>query len=158
MTSPVPWPARSQRQYDQVLTSEPSPPAFSDAVLRQRGRATLIASWEAYTQAAPGAEVRRTPGLIAAIFPRGPERAVYNNALLDGGLSAAERSAALETMVAAYGDAGVTHYAAWVHESETALREDLEQRGYTVESSTRAMGMTLADLYDPRSTLERVAE
>jgi len=89
-----------------------------------------------------------SPGVTAAIFPHGPGRAVYNKALLAGGLSAAEQSAALETMAAAYADAGVPHYAAWVHETETALREDLEQCDYTVESSTRAMGMALSP---PRS-------
>ena len=94
-----------------------------------------------------------SPGVTAVIFPHGPGRAVYNKALLAGGLSAAEQSAALETMAAAYADAGVSHYAAWVHETETALREDLEQCDYTVESSTRAMGMTLSHLHDPRPTL-----
>lgn len=133
--------------------SEPSSTAFSDAVLCQRGRATLIASWETYALAAPGAGVRHVPGVSAAIFPHGPERTVYNNALLAAGLSAAGRSAALATMAAAYTDAGVSHYAAWVHESDMEMRQDLERRGYTIDSSTRAMGMALSDLHDPRPTL-----
>lgn len=94
----MPWAARSQFLHDQALMSESAIPAFCDAVLYQRGRATLIASWETYARAAAGAVVRHGPGVTAAIFPHGPERAVYNNALLAGGLSAAGRSVALETM------------------------------------------------------------
>lgn len=129
-------------------------PAFSHAMLYQRGLATLIASWEAYAQAAPGAEVRRLPGVIAAIFPSGPERAVYNDALLANGLSASECDAALAMMAGAYAEAGVTQYAAWVQEPDTAMRQELDRRGYTLESSTLAMGMVLSDLRRPPPELD----
>lgn len=121
-------------------------PDFSDAQLRQRGLATSIASWEAYARGAPGAVVMHASGVIAAVFPHEPERAVYNNALLGSGLSAAERAAALDTMDAAYANAGVQHYAAWVDERDADLRADLEQRGYTIAETTRMMGMVLDDL------------
>ena len=127
---------------------------YPDAVLFQRGLATLIASWQAYAQAAPDAEVRREPGVSIAIFPHEPERSVYNNALLAGGLAEAARAAALEAMAAAYAAAGVAHYAAWVHETDTAMRDDLPRRGYAFDSATRAMGLALADLHPPPPALQ----
>jgi ribosomal protein S18 acetylase RimI-like enzyme len=55
----------------------------TDAGLYLRGSDTLLASWEAYARGAVGAAVKRLPGLAAAVFPHEPERAVYNNALLE---------------------------------------------------------------------------
>jgi len=111
-----------------------------------RGAATLLAAWEAYAQGSDGGALRRLPGVAAAVFPRGPERAVYNNALVERGLGAAERAAAVDAMDAAYRAAGVDRYAAWVHESDEGMRAELTGRGYTIAESTRAMGMTLDDL------------
>ncbi len=128
--------------------------AFSDAELRHRGVATLIASWEAYAHGAPGAAVQRAPGVVAAIFPVEPERSVYNNALLAHGRAAGERAEALEAMEAAYAAAGVRRFAAWVHESDAAMRHDLERRGYTVVMATRAMSMALGDIRLPRPQIE----
>ena len=65
--------------------------SHTDAELYQRGSDTLVASWEAYARGAVGASVRFLPGVAAAVFPHEPERAVYNNALLDRGLGAADR-------------------------------------------------------------------
>ena len=56
-------------------------------------------------------------------------------------------------MEAAYRDAGVTRFAAWVHESDDAMRGDLERRGYTLDEVTRAMGMTLDHISVPRPDL-----
>ncbi len=128
--------------------------AFLDSELYARGAATLVASWEAYVPGAAGAAVRRTPGVASAVFPNEPERSVYNNALLDRDLAAAERADALDAMEAAFAGAGITRFAAWVHESDTAMRGDLERRGYTFDSSTRAMGMALSDLRLPRPEIE----
>ena len=38
--------------------------------------------------------------------------------------------------LAAYAAAGVTRFAAWVHETDHAMRGDLEVRGYTVQTTT----------------------
>ena len=67
-----------------------------------RGAATLLASWEEYARGSAGATLRRLDGVAAAVFPNGPERAVYNNALLDRDLGPAERAAAVGAMEAAY--------------------------------------------------------
>ena len=81
-------------------------------------------------------------------------RGVYNNALLDRELGPAERTAALDAMEAAYASASVDRFAAWVHESDEALRADVEARGYTLDTTTRAMGMALADLRVPLPHLD----
>jgi ribosomal protein S18 acetylase RimI-like enzyme len=57
-------------------------------------------------------------------------------------------------MEAVYAAAGVRRFAAWVHESDRPMRGDLERRGYTLDASTRAMGMALGDLRLPRPRIE----
>jgi ribosomal protein S18 acetylase RimI-like enzyme len=61
-------------------------------------------------------------------------------------------------MEAAYQSKGVARFAAWVHESDEAMRSELERRGYTLDEVTRAMGMRLDDLRLPRPELELAAE
>jgi GNAT superfamily N-acetyltransferase len=116
---------------------------MTDEHLYGCGAATLLASWEQYARGCDGAAVLRLGGVAAAVFPSGPERAVYNNALLERGLDARERAAALEGMHAAYAGAGVDRYAAWAHESDAPLCAELERRGYVLDEVTRAMGMSL---------------
>ena len=125
----------------------------TDAELYDRGAQTLLASWEEYARGASGASLHRAEGVAAAVFPNGPERAVYNNALLERGLDASERAVALDAMQDAYAAAGVARFAAWVHESDAAMRADLTRRRYTVDTTTRAMGMALHDLRLPRPHL-----
>jgi ribosomal protein S18 acetylase RimI-like enzyme len=128
--------------------------ALADADLYRRGVKTVLASWEEYARAATGADVRRFPGVATAIFPTDPERGIYNNAILERDLAATERAEAVAAMEAAYAAAGVTRFAAWVHESDEAMSADLERRGYTLDESTRAMGMALSDIRVPRSEIE----
>jgi GNAT superfamily N-acetyltransferase len=109
------------------------------ADLYRIGSETLLASWKAYARGSRDAHVIRAPGVAAAVFPHEPERTVYNNALL-------EQASAIEAMEAAYAAAGVERFAAWVHESDAMLREQLEARGYTLDATTRAMGMELGGL------------
>lgn len=144
---------------DHVLEAEPgarpgSTAALTDADLYLRGARTLLASWEEYARGATGAVVDRLPGVGVAVFPNEPERAAYNNALLERDLAVAERTHALDAMEAAYAAAGVGCFAAWVHESDHAMRFDLERRGYTLHQSTRAMGMVLGDVRLPRPQIE----
>lgn len=117
--------------------------AFTDDELYRRGMKTLIASWEAYAGGTPGASMLRTEGVAAGIFPLGPERNVYNNAVLARGLTTAEQVDTLAEVKKIYAKAGIDRFALWVHESDIAMRHELEQRGYVLDSSTRAMGMTL---------------
>lgn len=118
----------------------------TDHQLYARGAATLLASWEEYARGSALAAVRRLDGVAAAVFPSEPERGVYNNALLDRDLGPAERQAAIDAMESAYQSRGVDRYAAWVHESDEGMRAALTGRGYTIQESTRAMGMWLDDV------------
>src|SRR5215212_2562704 len=126
----------------------------TDAALFRRGADTLVASWEEYARGAVGAFVQRFPGVAIAVFPNEPERAVYNNALLARDLPIANRADAIDAMEAAYAGASVIRFAAWVHESDEAMRGDLEHLGYTVDTSTRAMAMPLDDIRLPRPHVE----
>jgi GNAT superfamily N-acetyltransferase len=119
---------------------------MTDDDLYLRGAATLLASWEAYADGCAGAALIRLPGVAAAVFPAGPAREVYNNALLDRDLRPAERAEAVDAMATAYDAAGIDRYAAWVHESDDGLRAELADHGFTVEESSRAMAVELADL------------
>jgi ribosomal protein S18 acetylase RimI-like enzyme len=114
----------------------------------------MLASWQEYASGAVGAVLQRLPGVAGAVFPNEPERAFYNNAVLGKGLAAAERADAIDGMEAAYAGAGVTRFAAWVHESDIAMQDELERRGYAVAESTLAMGMSLDDLGMPRPRIE----
>jgi ribosomal protein S18 acetylase RimI-like enzyme len=119
---------------------------WTDGELYEIGRQTLLASWEAYARGSTDAGVQRLPGVDAAVFPRQPEREVYNNALLTRDLSAADRTDALVAMEAAYVHAGVDRFAAWVHERDQAMHADIEARGYVLDTTTQAMGLDLAEL------------
>jgi predicted GNAT family acetyltransferase len=122
----------------------------TDADLYRSGAETLLASWDEYARGATGAAVTRLAGVAAAVFPYGPEREVYNNALLEPGLPARGRAEALDAMADLYGAADVTSFAAWTHETDEAMRRELEHRGYVLDTTTRAMGLTLADIRLPR--------
>ena len=122
--------------------------------LCERAMLTVLACWEENTRGANGASLERGPGVAAAIFPAGPERVVYNNAVLDRGLPADERIDALDAMAALYAAAGIDDYRAWVHETDRAMRADLERWGYRLAETTRAMGMALDDLDAARPDIE----
>jgi ribosomal protein S18 acetylase RimI-like enzyme len=91
--------------------------------------------------------VQRLPGVVLAVFPSEPGRTVYNNAVL-------ERADAIDAMEATYASNGVDRFAAWVHESDATLRSDLERRGYTLDTSTRAMARELDDALPPRPDID----
>lgn len=127
---------------------------MTDDELYGRGAATVLAAWEELARTSRDASMRRLPGVTAAVFPHEPERTVYNNAVLKQNLTAAERTAAVAVLEGAYAEVGITRFAAWVRESDHAMRTELELRGYTLDSSTRAMAMPLADIRLPRPKVE----
>jgi ribosomal protein S18 acetylase RimI-like enzyme len=120
---------------------------MTDEDLYRRGVATLLSAWQAMAGDAPGAALVRGDGFAAAVFPDEPRRSVYNNAVLDAG-------ADLDALEAAYAARDVDRYAAWVREGDEALRTAVEARGYRLEETTRAMGMSLDDLSLPRPQLD----
>jgi ribosomal protein S18 acetylase RimI-like enzyme len=127
---------------------------ITDTDLYVRGAETMAASWEEYARGATGAALQRLPGVSVGVFPHEPERTVYNNALLERDLAGGARASALDAMEHAYASAGVTRFAAWVHESDEGMRDDLGGRGFTLTESTRAMGMALSELRVPRPQLD----
>jgi GNAT superfamily N-acetyltransferase len=122
--------------------------------LYARGEATLLAAWQSYADGSEGAAIVRAPGVAAAVFPTEPERAVYNNALLERDLDPDARAAAVDTMEDAYASSGVDRFAAWVHETDAAMARELTARGYRLEEITRAMGMNLEEIAVPRPELD----
>lgn len=92
-------------------------------------------------------------GVAIGVFPTPPERDVYNNALIARDLDGAGWERAVEAMESAYRAAGIDRYAAWAHESETDLVEELSARGYRFDTATRAMATRL-DRPLPRPALE----
>ena len=122
--------------------------------LFERGAATLVASWREYARGAHGAEVLRVPGAHVAVFTKQPESLVFNNALLDVGLDTDARESAIAALEEEYVESGVDRYAAWVHEGDAEMRAALEARKYVVTETTRAMGMSLAELDVPRPDLD----
>jgi ribosomal protein S18 acetylase RimI-like enzyme len=121
---------------------------FTDDELYERGCATLVASWEVYARGSRDASVQHRQGVAIAVFPREPERAVYNNAVLTRDLGPHERARSIAAMEAVYAQAGVDRFAAWVHEADEAMRTDIESRAYALETATRAMGLELIHLPD----------
>jgi len=127
---------------------------YTDEALYLRGAATLVASWSEDARGSDGAGLQRLPGVAAAVFPHGPERNYYNNALLERGLSIRRRAEAIAAMENAYAAASVSRFAAWAHETDRPMHRDLERRGYRIDTTTRAMGMTLDETRLPKSEIE----
>jgi GNAT superfamily N-acetyltransferase len=121
--------------------------------LYERQAATLVASWRAYAAGSPAATVVTADGVSAGIFPVGPERRVFNNALLERGMGAQRRTAAIAEMRHLYREAGIEQYAAWVHEADGGLVAQLASSDYRFDSSTRIMAMSL-DALPPEPGIE----
>jgi hypothetical protein len=130
---------------------------ISDAELYRRNIDTVVASFEAYAHGSAGASVQRVPGAAIAVFPTGPERGVYNNAVLDRDLSGPQRFDALDAIESAYRLAGIERFAIWIHETDAAARAELERRSFTFDSSTRAMSMPINELRVPGPQMDLIA-
>jgi hypothetical protein len=128
----------------------------TDVDLYRRGVETLLACWSLYARGSAGARIHRANGVAAAVFPSAPERGIYNNAVLERDLVAAERIRAIDDLEDAYATAGVSAYRAWVYETETGLRDELSTRRYVLAESTLAMGIRLDEVRVPRPALDLV--
>jgi GNAT superfamily N-acetyltransferase len=107
--------------------------------------ANLFGSWGRIADGSEGASVERIPGAVVAVFPAGPERSFYNNAVLARELDRTRAREAAAGVVQAYENAGVDRYAIWVHESERAAIAEMS-RQFRVDTTTRAMTMSLGDI------------
>ena len=121
----------------------------TDAELYLRGNDTLLASWEAYARGAVGAAVKRLPGV--APVPPSPS-ASSTTTLSSTAIRAGERPMPWTSWRQC--TLRRTRFAAWVHESDPAMRAELERRGYTLDTTTRAMGMALDEIAVPRPRID----
>jgi ribosomal protein S18 acetylase RimI-like enzyme len=128
--------------------------AYPDDELYDRMLATLFASWRRVAEGSVRASVRQLPGATAALFPAGPERGVYNNAVLERGLREPRVRGAVDSVARAYSEAGIERYAIWAHESEPAALGDLAARGFEVDTWTAAMAMPLDQIAVERPHVE----
>jgi ribosomal protein S18 acetylase RimI-like enzyme len=93
-------------------------------------------------------------GGVIALFPTGPEWLFYNNAVLSRGLDEDAAREAAETLIARYAEAGVGRYAIWVHDSEEAGLAEMAGRGFEIDTTTRAMAMSLDEIAVPPPEVE----
>jgi GNAT superfamily N-acetyltransferase len=115
-----------------------------DKEILGRSVATLVESWAYLASGSPGAEVTRIEDGAIAAFPHPPDRDFLNNAVL--ARRPADIAATVARVEVAYARVGVERFAIWVHESEPATAEELRGRGYRLDTSTRTMAMSTADL------------
>jgi ribosomal protein S18 acetylase RimI-like enzyme len=126
----------------------------SDDSLYERMLTTLVGSWTRIAEGTPRAEVVQVGGGVVAVFPAGPERLFYNNAVLTRGLDAEQVRHVAAEIVARYQAAGVDRYAVWAHESDEAGNADMTDRGFHVDITTRAMAMSLDEIAVPFPDIE----
>ena len=127
---------------------------LGERALYDRMLANLVGCWTRIAAGTTGASVVNVPTAVIALFPEGPERVFYNNAVLALGLDGSSVAEAITAVLKAYEEAGVDGYAIWAHESEDAAIAELEGRGLGVDTTTRAMGMSLEDITMPRPDLD----
>ena len=126
----------------------------SDDTLYDRMLANLLGSWTRIAEGTEGASIERVPGAVLAVFPAGPERLFYNNAVLERDLNGSRAREAAAAIVRAYEGAGVDRYAIWAHESEQAATAEMTRRGFRVDTTTPAMAMSLDEIAVPRPEIE----
>lgn len=116
--------------------------------------ANLLGSWTRIAEGTAGASIEQFPGAVVAEFPTGPERLFYNNAVLARDLDESRVREAAGAIIRAYENAGIDRYAVWAHESEQAANAEMTHRGFRVDTTTRAMAMSLDEIAVPRPELE----
>jgi ribosomal protein S18 acetylase RimI-like enzyme len=57
-------------------------------------------------------------------------------------------------MELAYASAGIEHFAAWVHESDETMSQELRERGYSISESTRVMSRSLDESSEALSSID----
>jgi ribosomal protein S18 acetylase RimI-like enzyme len=124
--------------------------------LYDRMLANFVGAWRQIAEGTAGASIERLPGATAGVFPAGPERLFYNNAVLDRNLSDSEVGRALEATIRTYATQGVGRYAIWAHESEDEAIAGLAGRGFHIDTRTRAMAMPLTEIRMPLPDIELV--
>jgi GNAT superfamily N-acetyltransferase len=93
-----------------------------------------------------GASVWAEGGVLAAIFPKAPERSIFNSVFYEDGVRLIE---SLDAIAAAYEEAGVRAWTVWVPISDVPVARALEAAGHVLDAEPRAMGMEISELREP---------
>jgi GNAT superfamily N-acetyltransferase len=101
--------------------------------------------WRSIAERA-GGSIWEDADVLAAIFPMSPERSVFNSVFYEDG----ERLvASLDSIAAAYEQAGVRAWTVWVPETEEHVPKALADAGHEFDAEPRAMAMETAELREP---------
>jgi GNAT superfamily N-acetyltransferase len=89
----------------------------------------------------PGARLLEPDGVVAAIVPAAPERAVVNSVVYE---SADALGASYELVAAAYGEIGAA-WTVWVPAEDYEAQAQLESDGHLLDAEPAVMGIELRD-------------
>jgi GNAT superfamily N-acetyltransferase len=92
-----------------------------------------------------GARVLERPGVVAAVVPACPERAVINSVVYDEPGALAD---AYDEIAAAYSEIGA-NWTVWVHRGDREAADLLESRGHIFDAEPEAMGRELRHVERP---------
>ncbi len=96
-------------------------------------------------RASPGAHLIERDGVVAAVVPAVPERAVVNSVIYD---DAAGLAAAYDDISAAYAEAGAA-WTVWVPPEDRRAAELLEAAGHALDGEPAAMAADLSQVERP---------
>jgi GNAT superfamily N-acetyltransferase len=113
--------------------------------------AGIAAFSRAMTSVAPAATLWQREGVVAAAFPRTPDRSFLNAVAYD---DPDALRAAVPELAAFYEEHGVRAWTVWVPEGDTAVATTLEQAGHALDGVPRAMALDLGDLRVPGDGLD----
>jgi GNAT superfamily N-acetyltransferase len=96
-------------------------------------------------QSSDGARVLERDGVVAAVVPACPERAVVNSVSYEDPAALAE---AYDEIAAAYSEVGA-NWTVWVHPGDREAAALLERRGHFLDAEPEAMGRELPGVERP---------
>jgi GNAT superfamily N-acetyltransferase len=96
-------------------------------------------------RASEGARVLEREGVVAAVVPACPERAVINSVCYEEPRAVAE---VYDEIAAAYAEIGA-NWTVWVHHGDRELADLLERRGHLLDARPEAMGRELGGVERP---------
>jgi GNAT superfamily N-acetyltransferase len=120
---------------------------MDDRELFDRQYASLREFCRLIGHASPGARVFERGGVLAAVVPATPDRAVMNSVVYS---DASELDRTLPELAETYSDAGVRAWTVWVPHGDAAAAAALERAGHRLDADPAAMAMELSAFDAPR--------
>ena len=96
-------------------------------------------------------EVVELDGVRGAVVPACPERSVVNSVCYE---TAGQLASALDSLAAAYDEAGVHAWTVWVPQQDREAARLLEAAGHLLDAAPEAMGMELDGVERPDAALD----